>query len=295
MRSVRGSERCRSDGSRRRNFSSSARNAASACARPLLPARGRGPRNTARSSAATAFASAPSRCNGCLSKASSGTGSSSPSAASAASRAKTPAGVSASASPPESSAAMFQRASAACTRRPSARSGVTSVDGLSLLDRFAQRDRDGERLFLGVGGFDARQAFERGVGMAAKVGIGACARATGRSRPTDAAPRTAAARGRMLRQALRRRRVRFRSASAAPAWRIADVPARARRHRACPRRRSAATNPRRDRCRARAAPRRRAAGARWSRSTPRSRGSSRSSRRRSPGRRSCARAARPRP
>ena len=49
------------------------------------------------------------------------------SAVAAASRAKIPAGVSASASPPESSAVMFQRCSAASTRRPSARSGVTSA------------------------------------------------------------------------------------------------------------------------------------------------------------------------
>ena len=52
----------------------------------------------------------PSRSSGCLSKASSVTGGAPSSAAAAASRAKIPAGVSASASPPESSAAMFQRA-----------------------------------------------------------------------------------------------------------------------------------------------------------------------------------------
>ena len=49
------------------------------------------------------------------------------SAASAASRAKMPTGVSISASPPESSNGKFQRASAAITRRASARSGVTSA------------------------------------------------------------------------------------------------------------------------------------------------------------------------
>ena len=49
----------------------------------------------------------------------------------AASRANTPAGVSASESPPESSTATCQRSSAATTRRASARSGVTSAAVLS--------------------------------------------------------------------------------------------------------------------------------------------------------------------
>ena len=65
--------------------------------------------------------------SGCLSSASSVTGGRPFSAASAVSRAKTPAGVSASASPPESSTGTSQRSSAASTRRASARSGVTSA------------------------------------------------------------------------------------------------------------------------------------------------------------------------
>ena len=34
------------------------------------------------------------------------------------------------------------------------------------LHRLAQRDRDGQRFLLGIGGFDHRDAFDRGVGMA---------------------------------------------------------------------------------------------------------------------------------
>ena len=63
----------------------------------------------------------------CFNSASSVTGSSPLSAACATSRAKTPASVSGRRSPPESSASMFQRISAAATRRASARSGVTSA------------------------------------------------------------------------------------------------------------------------------------------------------------------------
>ncbi len=51
---MRGSERCRSDASLRLTLPSSARNVPSAPASPAVPGRGRGPRNTARSSAATA-------------------------------------------------------------------------------------------------------------------------------------------------------------------------------------------------------------------------------------------------
>ena len=72
----------------------------------------------------------PSRHSGCFSSASSVGGSSRFAAASAASRAKMPAGVSISASPPESSNSRFQRPSAAITRRASARSGVTSAADL---------------------------------------------------------------------------------------------------------------------------------------------------------------------
>ena len=70
-------------------------------------------------------AAAPRRASGCLSIASRSTGASPPMAACAASRANRPAGVSASGSPPESSTATCQRASAASTRRASSRSGVT--------------------------------------------------------------------------------------------------------------------------------------------------------------------------
>src|SRR5262249_17493341 len=46
LRLARGSEGCRSEVSPRRSFASSARNAASACASPAVPGRGRGPRRT---------------------------------------------------------------------------------------------------------------------------------------------------------------------------------------------------------------------------------------------------------
>ena len=84
-----------------------------------------------------------------MSSASSVGGSSRLAAASAASRAKLPAGVSISASPPESSNASFQRSSAAITRRASARSGVTSAADLVQMPRLAHRDRDRQRLHLG--------------------------------------------------------------------------------------------------------------------------------------------------
>ena len=61
-----------------------------------------------------------------LRSASSGTGARRDSATSATARAKAPAAVSASGSPPESSAVMFQRLSSTATRRARARSGVTS-------------------------------------------------------------------------------------------------------------------------------------------------------------------------
>ena len=73
----------------------------------------------------------PNRSSGCFSSDSSVAGSSPAVAASAASRAKMPAGVSTSASPPESSNGRSQRPSAAITRRASARSGVTSAAGRS--------------------------------------------------------------------------------------------------------------------------------------------------------------------
>ena len=119
-------------------MSRSARNVFSACSSPAVPAFGRGPRSTARSSDDTAPAS--NRHIGCLSSASIVTGGSPSSAASAASRANTPAGVSASASPPESSTGTFHRASAASTRRASVRSGVTSaavLPGVSIASRSA--------------------------------------------------------------------------------------------------------------------------------------------------------------
>ena len=102
-----------------RNFSSCAEMRRARCPSPRA-GRGRGPRNTARSSAATALRAVaqPSRNSGCLSKRSSVTGASPPSAACGGEPGENPGGRVGSASPPESSAAMFQRSSAASTRRP---------------------------------------------------------------------------------------------------------------------------------------------------------------------------------
>ena len=101
------------------DVSLTARSVLSARARPAVPRLGRGPRSTARSrrSVACRWSLAPSRSSGCLSNASSVTGSTPATAACAASRAKIPAGVSASGSPPVSSTAIFQRINAAATRR----------------------------------------------------------------------------------------------------------------------------------------------------------------------------------
>ena len=129
VKSILGSEGCKSTLSLSRNCSSMVRNVCSACAKPPVPGRGRGPRRMARSRVATTsrVSFMPSRSSGCFSKASSVTGARPLSAASAASRAKFPARTSSSVWSRESSAAMSHRASAASTRRPSARSGVTSV------------------------------------------------------------------------------------------------------------------------------------------------------------------------
>ena len=71
--------------------------------------------------------SRPSRNSGCFINASSTGGANSSETISATRRAKTPAGVSISDSPPESSNGNCQRPSAAITRRASARSGVTNA------------------------------------------------------------------------------------------------------------------------------------------------------------------------
>ena len=131
---------------RRRAVSGARRgNAGKSRARPLVPACGRVPRNSASSSTSMARFSAPcappSRSSGCFSSASSVGGSSPFAAASAVSRAKMPAEVSISASPPESSNSRFQRPSAAITRRASARSGVTSAADFSDAAPRASRPR----------------------------------------------------------------------------------------------------------------------------------------------------------
>ena len=156
---ARGSARCSEEVSPLSSFVEFARGSAqNRRASPPLPGCGRVPRNSASSSTSMARFNAPgappSRHSGCFSSASSVGGSSPFAAASAASRAKIPADVSISASPPESSNARFQRPSAAITRRASARSGVTSAADLVQVPRLAHRNRDRERLHFGIGGLD---------------------------------------------------------------------------------------------------------------------------------------------
>ena len=127
----------------RRSFMSSARKPPSACASPTLPGRGRGPRSTAFSSAATARmwapVWAPSRISGCLSKASRLAGAGPPSATSAASRANTPALVSANALPLGSSTRTCQRSSAGGDAARQCAVGRDQGRGLALrLGRLAQ-------------------------------------------------------------------------------------------------------------------------------------------------------------
>ena len=125
----------------------------------------------------------------------------------------------ASASPPESSASIFQRPSAAATRRASARSGVTSAAVLPVVHRLAQRDRDGERLVLGIRGLDHGDVRERRVARRRRR----CARPSARSPPTAASPRRSSrSRAARLRRARRPRRARSRCAAAARAWQAAD-------------------------------------------------------------------------
>ena len=209
-----------------------------------VPVRGRGPRRTARSSAATARACAPSGGaephQRMLEQARAASPAARPpSAASAASRANTPAGVSASASPPESSTGTFQRSSAAEHAARQRAVGRHQRRGLARrLHRLAQRDRDGERLLLGVGGLDHRERCERGVDARREIGAGELA-ARGRSRPPAAAPPTRSARGHARPGRPSASHCVARDAdpvAAAPAWRIADGPTaggstRGRRHR----------------------------------------------------------------
>ena len=135
LRRARGSAWWSAETSLRHSFASSSRKRLNSRNRPPVPAGGRVPRNTASSRPSIAVFHAPgarpSRHSGCFSIASSVGGSNPLVAASAARRAKTPAEVSISTSPPESSKARSHRVSAAITRRASARSGVTSAADLS--------------------------------------------------------------------------------------------------------------------------------------------------------------------
>ena len=97
---------------------------------PSNPAAGRGPRSTRSSRRAPS--SQPSRSpsaitNGCLSKASRGTGANRSAAAAAAASSKVPGGVCESGRPAESSASIPQRFKCADTRRARPRSGVTNA------------------------------------------------------------------------------------------------------------------------------------------------------------------------
>ncbi len=162
---------------------------------------------------------------GCLSSASSVTGARPSSAASAASRANTPAGVSAQ----RVTAGIVNRHVPARHRRQHAAGerpvGRHQRGGLAgIVHRLAQRDRNRQRLLLGVGGLDHRDAGKRGIGMSGEAGVrqALLPKLAGRGRPQ-----------RLRRQAFaavrlgRRERSRpvadeCRSAAAAPTWRTAD-------------------------------------------------------------------------
>ena len=271
--------------------------------RPSLPGRGRGPRSTARSSAAIAAscapASAPSRSSGCLSSASSVTGARPPSAASAASRANTPAGVSASASPPESSTAISS-APAPPRRGAPARGRASPARRSCLVFRPPRATRPRWRALL------PRRWRLRSCASDASACVGGGVeifRAAARLPAFGGGGRAQGFRDQQLAAVRRGRASCVTSSRAMPMRREQRLHGELRMAgggRAVVRLVVVVAGDqrpgwrRRDRCRGRAAPRRRAAAWRWSRAAWRSPASSRSSRRRSPARR-CWRAARLRP
>ena len=142
-------------------FRAVARKLASACDRPRAAGARPRPaqyREFERRDGAAADRAARAAAADACSRASKVTGAIPSSAAAAARRAKMPAGVSASASPPESSAAIFQRASAASTRRPSARSGVTSAAVLPSATASRSATAIASASSSGVGRFDHASA-----------------------------------------------------------------------------------------------------------------------------------------
>ena len=174
---------------------------------PAAPARGRGPRRIARSRFATAGrcenSCPPSLHSGCLKQSQQRhrlaaaerhlRGEPCENAGAACRRAR---------SPPESSTGTFQRASAASTRRASARSGViraavrVALCDEASLDRLAQRDCDGERFLFRVRRFDNRRCPQARSVFAARRPPLSGVSASDRLRPLAATLPTAAFRGR---------------------------------------------------------------------------------------------------
>ena len=132
-------------------------------ARPSLPGRGRGPRSTARSSVAMAAlcapSLAPSRSSGCLSSASSVTGSRPPSAASRREpreHAGRRVGERVAAGIVDRDLPARERGDDAARQRAVGRHQRGGL--VRRFERLAQRDRDGERFLLGIGGLDHARA-----------------------------------------------------------------------------------------------------------------------------------------
>ena len=158
-----------------------------------LPARGRGPRRIARSSVATASCvpSMSSRSSGCLSSASSVTGAK-------------PSKRGFGGEPGKNAGRRVgERVAAGILRRdiPARQRGEHAAaeravrrhqrGGLAVLHGFAQRHRDGERFFLGVGRFDHGERLKRRRPRALRTPARRLFAATCRSWPPAAAPPTA--------------------------------------------------------------------------------------------------------
>ncbi len=161
-RLVRGSDRCRSEGSPRRSLLNCSRKVVSACASPSVPGCGRGPRRTARSNAATARRSRASRGAGMLEQ---GEQVDRRKRAERGLRGK-PCERPGRGVGERIAAGIVDRNGPArqCGEHAARERAVGGDQRCGLvrrLQRFAQCDRDGERFFLGICSFDDRQCRER--------------------------------------------------------------------------------------------------------------------------------------
>ena len=134
--------------------------------------------------------------------------------------------VSGSASPPESSDRDVPARRAPPRRGARARGPASPARrSCPVVHRLAQRDRDRERLFLGVGGLDHGDGFERGVGVRGEIGCVEALRPSARSRrdgrsASDASRSRPCGAGSRQASSTSSRAMPMRCSSAA--WRIAD-------------------------------------------------------------------------